>query len=302
MPAAAIGRRIKIKNPLLSVVIVSRNEGDNLKRTVAALLETSPSDGEILVVDDASMDGSADFARRATSGVRLIRTEGLGVTKARNRGAQHARGEVIVFADAHVEAPSGWAGPLLSPLARSSVGAVSPCVSVMGNPKTRGYGLKLKGPDLSTEWLRKQKSTPYRVPIVPGCFLAMRRDTFLRTGGFDPGLDTWGMSDIELSVRFSLLGYELLVAPQVDVPHLFRSKHPYQVRWESVIHNALRVAFVHFAASRTARVIDALRGRGEFPAALARLAKGDFAERRKSLSARRRHDDDWYFRTFAHDV
>ncbi|MDE2143063.1 MAG: hypothetical protein KGJ84_11700 [Elusimicrobia bacterium] len=57
---------------------------------------------------------------------------------------------------------------------------------------------------------------PYRVPIVPGCFLAMRKDTFVRTGGFDPGMSTWGMSDIEMSIRFNLLGYRLLVVPEVS--------------------------------------------------------------------------------------
>lgn len=282
----------------ISVIVVSRNEGANLRRTVDGFSATLPSSGEIIVIDDASTDGSGEFLRRSRPGVKMVRTDGLGVTKARNYGARLARGEVVVFVDAHVDAPPGWTGPLLKALERSSAGAVAPSISVMGKPDIRGFGLRLKGPDLSTEWLRRQGRAPYKVPILPGCFLAMRRDVFERTGGFDAGMNTWGMSDIELSLRFWLQGYELWVVPEIDVPHLFREKHPYEVKWETVLHNTLRTAFLHFGPQRLSRVVAAIRGHKRFPDALAQIAGGDSLHRRHELAARRRHDDDWYFRSF----
>src|SRR5258707_8329413 len=94
--------------PRISVVIVSRNEGCNLRRTVQQLQATSPVSSEIIVVDDGSTDGSTDFVSSFETAVRLVRTNCVGVTKARNYGATQSHGEVIVFADAHIDAPSGW--------------------------------------------------------------------------------------------------------------------------------------------------------------------------------------------------
>lgn len=286
------------RRPRVSVVIVSRNEGRNLRTTVDAFLRTSPASVEIVVLDDGSTDGSAEFLARRRSPVRLLRSGGLGVTKARNHGARQARGEAVVFADAHVEPPAGWLNPLWSALGGRGVGAVAPGTAMMDKPDRKAYGLRLTDSDLSTEWLGKVRSNPYPAAILPGCFLAMPREVFEATGGFDEGMHTWGMSDIEMSLRMWLLGYELLVVPEIAVPHLFRKKHPYQVRWRAFLHNKARVAFVHFGEERIARVFAAIRGHSEFPAAMSLLARGDAGERRKELLARRRRDDDWYFQKF----
>lgn len=291
-------RRKVARRPEVTVVIVSRDEGKNLRRTVSAVKETAPSSVEILVVDDGSTDGSADFLSGSKAAARLLRAAGLGVTKARNFGARGAKGDALIFADAHVEPSAGWLAPMLETIGRPGVGAASPAVSVMGRPELKGYGLRLKASDLSTQWLRNGRGGVHAAPIVPGCFLAMSRRTFEATGGFDEGMSTWGMSDIELSVRLWLLGYEQLVVPDVVVAHLFRKKHPYQVRWKSFLHNKARLAFLHFNAARVGRVFEAIKGHSEFAAAMAMLAEGDSNRRRGDLAARRRRDDDWYFSRF----
>src|SRR5215217_324971 len=120
----------------LSVVVPSHNEGGNLRDTVHALLATLPSSGEVIVVDDASDDGSADFITSNYGGVRLLRLpERLGASAARNAGAAISSADVFVFSDAHVTPPMGWADVLLSALARPGVGAVAPVISVAGRPR-----------------------------------------------------------------------------------------------------------------------------------------------------------------------
>lgn len=285
----------------LSVVIVSRDEGKNLRRTFRALRATMPLNREIVVIDDGSIDGSAEFIRPGPS-VQLVRTKGLGVTKARNLGARHSRGDAVVFADAHIDVQPHWWLPLRRVLFRRGVGAVSPCITVMGKPQVRGYGLRLQAADLSTSLLARGDGRPRPVPIVPGCFLAMRRETFAATGGYDAGMDTWGMSDVEFSIRHWLLGHELWVVPEVEVAHLFRNRHPYKVRWRSVLHNTMRTAFVHFNRRRIRRVVDALRDFPEFAEALSRAATDKTRRRRRDVMDARRHTDDWYFRKFNLDA
>ena len=286
-------------SPSVSVVIPSHNEGDNLRRTVHSLLAGLPADGEIVVVDDLSTDGSAECLTSGYGGVTVLRpSERLGVGGARNLGFAHARGEVVVFSDAHVEAPLDWTAPLLAAMARPEVAAVSPAISVMHTPGAKGYGFRWSDAALTVDWLGRHGDEPYPVPMLCGCFLAVRRDRFVEAGGFDPGLILWGSEDAELCLRFWLLGYECLLVPEVDVSHLFRTSHPYAIDWEMVLHNMLRVAVVHFGAERIRRVVECVAGNSAFPAAFARLAAGDAWARRDQLRAARRHDDDWFFRRF----
>src|SRR5215813_3850816 len=108
MPSAGNGDH---PSPEISVVIITRNEGAELKTTVDNVIRTVPaSDREIVVVDDGSHDGSSDCLRDYPE-VQLLRTNALGVARARNHGASHATGNVIIFSDAHMRLPADWHTP-----------------------------------------------------------------------------------------------------------------------------------------------------------------------------------------------
>jgi GT2 family glycosyltransferase len=282
--------------PAISVVVVSRNEGHFLRDTVSQLCDTLPVPNEILVVDDGSDDGSTDGLTEAHPRVQLIRASGLGVACGRNLGATRSTGRVIVFADAHVMIPARWWEPLLAAVADPSVGGATPAISNAERTWERGYGLRFTGFDLDVEWLPRLNDEPYAVPLMPWCFGAMRRDVFDATGGFDPGLIQWGSTDNEISVRLWSLGYELKVVPDVEVAHVFRDARPYPIESTPVLHNRLRLAFVHFEADRIARVVGALRHHPDFPAAVARAIAGDVSARRGEVASRRVRDNEWLFR------
>ncbi len=255
-----------LSSPRISVVVIALNEGSNLRRTVENLQSTLNGNSEILLVDDGSDDGCADYLDGGDSSVRLLRSDHLGVAAARNFGASQTSDDVILFADAHITVQPGWWTPMVEALDNESVGAVAPVISNQEEPQYKGFGLRLKSADLSIEWLRRQGQDPYRVPVLPGCCLGMRRETFDATGGFDGGMVRSQGVDNELAMRFWLLGYELWLVPQVEVLHLFRRRQPYELAWATVIHNKLRLAFVHFEQDRVSRVVEALRGSTGFAA------------------------------------
>jgi GT2 family glycosyltransferase len=282
----------------LSVVVITKNEGGELKATLDSLLASLPRGrSEVIVVDDASSDGSTRFLERHSL-VRLIRADGIGVAKARNFGASHATGDVVVFCDAHMRVPRGWHRTLLEPLQSPAVGAVAPGVYSLTEPNRRGFGLYFDGPDLHARWKRQAGRRATFVPILPGCFLAMRRDVFDAVGGFDPGMQQLGGNDNELCLRLWLLGYGLLIVPSIEVGHLFRTSVPFEATWAAVVHNRLRLAFVHFGHARIERVVDALRGYQSFPNGLAMTVSGDIFARRTKLHRQRRRSDDWFFDEF----
>jgi GT2 family glycosyltransferase len=289
----------------LSVVVISLNEGESLRLTVDNLQDTLPPQSEIIVVDDRSTDGSVDFLSGGYPGVTLLRpAERLGVARARNFGAQHATGDVLVFSDAHVRVPEGWSAPLLELLGRSNVGAVAPAIGTLqpAAAASTGYGQKWSDASLAVGWLSQQSSTPYPVPLLCGCFIAVRRDVFTEIGGFDSGMVVWGAEDSELSIRLWTLGYECWVAPEVDVQHAFRARFPYEVKWEPVLHNRLRLATLHFGPRRLQRVVERLKRYDEFAAASVRLLTGDLAARASKVRSLRRYDDDWFFAKFPNDL
>jgi len=289
----------------LSVVVISLNEGESLHRTVDNLRDTLPAQSEIIVVDDGSTDGSVGFLSDGYAAVTLLRpVRRLGVAAARNFGASHARGDILVFSDAHVLVAPGWADPLLEVLARPEVGAVAPSISAMrpAAVECTGYGQKWHDASLTVGWLGPQGTEPYPVPLLCGCFLALRRDVFTEVGGFDSGMVLWGAEDSELSIRLWTLGYECWVAPSVNVQHAFRARFPYEVKWEPVLHNRFRLASIHFGPRRLLRVVERLKQYDEFAAASVRLLSGDLAPRSTQLRSLRRYDDDWFFNKFPNEL
>lgn len=281
----------------VSVVVVSHNEGADLHRTVLGLDAALPADAEIIVVDDTSTDGSTESL--PVERARVIRPETrLGISAARNLGAAHSRGQVIVFSDAHVDVSPGFIEPLQAVLERPGIGAAGPVVSQRDEPAVKGYGFRWRDAALNIEWLSRQGTEPYPVPMLVGCFMAVRRDVFESLGGFDTGMIVYGHEDAEFSMRLWLHGYDCLLVPEVDVVHLFRTAHPYSVDWIATLHNLLRVAVMHFDAERSRRVFACLMSQEALPSAFAKLLEGDAWERRRTNQNDRKHDDNWYFRKF----
>ncbi len=299
----------------LSIVVITLNEGESLRRTVDNLLAATPESSQVIVVDDGSTDRSTDFLNDSLNNgharsndyarVKLLRPPArLGVAGARNFGAAYSTGDVLVFSDAHIEAPPGWTEPLLEVLARPEVGMVAPAISAMrpAAVECTGYGQKWLDSSLAVGWLGQRSSAPYPVPLLCGCFLALRREVFTEVGGFDPGLVLWGAEDSELSIRLWTCGYECWVVPEVDVQHAFRARFPYEVKWEPILHNRFRMASLHFGPSRLQRVVERLKQYDEFAAASVRLLSGDLAVRSTELRSRRRYDDDWFFDRFKSEL
>lgn len=285
----------------ISVILPATNESVLLERTVEQFVATLPESSEVIVIDNGSTDGCADFlAEGDWPNVHLIRSaEPLGVSAARNRGLAAARGEVAVFCDAHMDVPERWWQPLVRTLNQPHVGIAAPGIGVMGKPDhPAACGQRIAETNLRLQWLPRKSAEPSPVPTLGGGFMAMRHETLKVAGAFDEGMPQWGSEDLEICVRYWLLGYEVWVVPEVTVLHYFRKARPYGVQWHLLTHNLLRVALLHFGERRLSRVTSALRNRTRFGAALAQAVESDVWQKRADFAARRVRDDDWLFEKF----
>jgi len=214
----------------VSTVIVTHNEGDMLRRTVDSFLQAPDPPDEIVVVDDCSTDGSTSFLREGYEGVELLPTPSQqGIARARNFGGRHAKGDVLVFSDAHVGVDGGWLGPIVEALAAPAVGEVAPSVGYLDGRPGIGHGLTWDSASLKMAWLHDGTESTHDVPFLCGCFVAMRRDTFEKTGGFDDGMYRWGYEDSELSLRLWLSGWRVQTVPSSFIRHHFRDNFTYEV-------------------------------------------------------------------------
>jgi len=283
----------------VSIVIATHNEGERLCQTVMDLAATAPADFEVIVVDDFSTDGSIELLRASSPDVRVVKPpRRLGPPLARNFGAGFAAMSWILWNDAHIEVEPGWPEALAAELADSRVGAVGPAVASLNDKSRVGFGLRWKNAALQAEWLPRRGDGPYPVPFVSGCCIALRREVFEQTGGFDPGLIFRGGGELELCFRLWALGYECRVVPGTRVAHLFQSRFPYAVRTVDVLHNLLRTAVIHFDRDRLAAVFTALSTRRAFPQALALVMDSDAWTRRADIRSGRVLDDQAFFDRF----
>lgn len=287
----------------VSIVIPAHNEGENLLDTVRCILEnTTYPDFEVVVVDDGSTDNSGDHIASLFGGdgrVSVVRAEGLGVAGARNFGIHPATGEILVFLDGHCYTPPGWMTALIAPLADPQVGMVGPSLaSLHHGDGTRGLGITWRDASLEMEWLLEMGDLPYPVPLLPGGCQIMRRADFERIGGYDSGMTRWGSEDQELSLRTWLMGYEVVVQPQVVIYHLFRETHPYPVDMQRIIYNRLRMAILHLSGDRLIRVLEHYTDTPGFSQIMIWLLESDAMDRRREFQEQRRWDDDWFCTRF----
>lgn len=239
--------------PTTSVIIVFHNEGRSvLLRTVQSVINRSPKHilKEVLLVDDFSdkehLKSDLDnYIERYDGVVRLIRnTQREGLIRTRSRGAQEAKGEVIVFLDAHCEVNTNWLPPLLAPIYRDRTVLTVPIIDgidhktfeyrpVYGEHRHyRGifeWGMLYKENEVPQRELstRKHNSEPYKSPTHAGGLFAVNRKYFLELGAYDRGLLVWGGENFELSFKIWQCGGSIEWVPCSRVGHVYRGFMPY---------------------------------------------------------------------------
>jgi len=101
--------------PLISAIICTHNREQYLGAAIDSLLAQTLDDYEIIVVDNASTDGTAAIAKSKLNDpkVRYLYESTLGLSVARNCGAEAAKGEIVAYLDDDAEASEGWLAALV---------------------------------------------------------------------------------------------------------------------------------------------------------------------------------------------
>lgn len=203
----------------LSVIVSTRDSAGTLKPVLKAIRggKLPASSYELIVVDDASADGSVAIAARYADTVVKLSGQQSGPAYSRNRGVELARGEIVVFVDADVVVEAETFLRMLAILAeRPDVDAVSASHEGGGasNFTSRYWNSLL--------WFGDQRHSAAGAQFAPACG-AVRRRAFLAAGMYDEWrFATASLEGIELGERLLAKGGAGLLTTQLRVSHLRR--------------------------------------------------------------------------------
>jgi GT2 family glycosyltransferase len=198
----------------LSVVVVTHDSRAAVAAALPALWEQLGAGDELVVVDNASSDGTVDVVREIAAGATVVETGwNAGFAAAANVGARAARGELLVFLNPDATPAPGFVEAIRTGSWDAWMGLVTAEGGRVVN--TSGGVLHFTG----IAWAGPSRlDGPRETAFLSGACLAVPRDTFERVGGFADGYFMYH-EDVDLSLRLRLAGGRLGVKPAAVVDH-----------------------------------------------------------------------------------
>ncbi len=214
-----VTRRVKLPGyPKVSVIVCSYNGAQTLEACLESLLEIDYSNYEIVLVDDGSTDRTPEIVAKFADNPLLVpvRQKNMGLSYARNVGAQTATGDIFAYTDGDCMADPDWLYYLVGTLLSGPYAGVG-------------------GPNISppaANWVQACVSAapggPSHVLLddvvaehIPGCNMAFHRWAFEMVGGFDPEYRKAG-DDVDFCWRLQNSGQVIAFSPSAIVWHYRR--------------------------------------------------------------------------------
>jgi cellulose synthase/poly-beta-1,6-N-acetylglucosamine synthase-like glycosyltransferase len=224
----------------VSVVIPAFNESTTIGPAVRSLALSAHHDVEVVVVDDASTDGTADVvAALGLDNVRVVRVPPGGKATALNTGAALARHDLLVMVDADTVVDPDSIHRLVQPFADPAVGAVAGNVKVGNRRGILGRWQHIEyviGFNLD----RRLYDTFGCISTIPGALGAFRRQALVDAGGLS--LDTIA-EDTDLTMAIHRAGwqvvYEESALAYTEAPATLSQLWKQRYRWSYGIMQAI---------------------------------------------------------------
>lgn len=199
------------------MIIAARNASHTLSDTLLGLAQQTLPPSEVIVVDDASTDGTGQLAR--SLGARLIsvgQPDGapVGPGPARLAGLVEATAAVVVFTDADCEPVPEFLERLTAPLTGPDTGAAK------GAYRTRQSSLVARFVQIEFEERYARLQALPSTDFVDGHAAAYKRTALESVGGFDPDLRL--SQNVDMGYRLVDAGWNVVFVPDAIVYH----RHP----------------------------------------------------------------------------
>jgi glycosyltransferase involved in cell wall biosynthesis len=239
--------------PFVSVIIPTYNRKDSLLRTLESLArQTYPHDRfEVIVVDDAAQIGtSPQFDVEAFSlDLAYLSPGHLGAADARNHGAIHSRGEILVFVDDDIVLSPTALNRLVQDIQAERDGIVIGALTQVSSADSQSvFAQSTLG---ATQCQLPRDGPPLQIPCVECMtgFMGLRRQHFFMLGLFQDPTGGWpSWDDVDFGYRASVAGLCCLRSVGAMAEHCDHSTADLAVacdRWLRAGHSAVRLLQRH---------------------------------------------------------
>lgn len=195
----------------LSIVVPSYNARALLRRALRTVGIAAP-EAEVIVVDGASGDGSADMVRTEFPSVHVLEHKNHGFAHAVNRGLEAAGGKYLLLLNSDLFVTRAALETMVARLATDSkLGAVAPVL--LNEDGTRQH---VFGTAYWPNWMSIRR--PTRVPMVSGACLMTRRDVVRAVGGLDENFFLYN-EEWDWCARLWRAGFHVELVPE-EVVHV----------------------------------------------------------------------------------
>jgi O-antigen biosynthesis protein len=212
--------------PVVSIVILQYMKSDLTVNCVRSILKfTDPFRVEIVVVDNGSTDVHVEtLIAEFDDLIKIVR---VGTNRyfgeGNNIGVEACRGPLVAIMNNDIVVTKGWLEPLIYQLSTEGTGAVGPCflypderiqecggyVSADGAVEQRGKGAAFDSVGLGA----------YDCDYISAALLLMRREDYLKVGGFDLCYEPAYYEDVDLCFKLAAIGKRITCVPIVKVFH-----------------------------------------------------------------------------------
>lgn len=213
--------------PKVSTIVVTHNNWQLTRKCIDSLQRnTDYPRFELLVVDNASSDGTRERLRKESSPDLkvILLPENVGFAEANIIGVTNTKGEYIVFLNNDTIVPHGWLSRLLRPFwLDPDIGAVGPMSNHVGNDQKLDFfvGDDKNGPN--EVWLQEffdLYDRRMRYSEMLGFFcVAVKREVYAKVGHLDKEFGIGMFEDDDYCLRMLKAGYRIAVAEDAFVYH-----------------------------------------------------------------------------------
>lgn len=216
-----------VPRPEVSVLMLTYGARDWVAAALDALVANTPPVYELVVVDNASPDGTGQWLESHLAGATLVgNPRNVGFGPGHNQAALLARGRYLCILNSDALVEPGWLEPLLRDLAQvAGCGAVVPCfVNMDASLQEAGAVIGREAWTMAVGYGDDPRRPWYRFPRFvdygSGACLCLARSTFLSAGGFDPCYGAGYYEDVDLCFRLRQMGLRIVYEPRSVVRHV----------------------------------------------------------------------------------